>query len=944
MGEVIESPCRTCPCNKPKKVLVRGHFPSDWNGVVVVGEQPWKTEAKQRALFVGRSGNLLRSICRSVSFELDRCVLINAISCFAGEWANEERDKFQATQCCQPFLLSLLASLPERPRFVLALGAWSLRSLTGDWTAKIDEHAGTYSSITVPGIEGPVLLVSTIHPSRVLHGGGQESDVLASHVRKVAGYLEKGPPEPWVDKYTLAPSPEVFATFTARLRARGWFSCDVETIPREENEAPNRWTARLRVVGIGDQNEAMVIPWLADEWARYYSSEDDWAQVAKLLFELLGDPNVAQVFHNMQYDVPVLRRHGARLQGVTHDSMIAHKTLYMVGVRHSLSYCAGMYLDVPAWKSEFAKEWTAPLEDLAVYNSRDVRVTDGLWQALVSQLEGEGLLAAYELDRRNTEIAWKMSEAGMRLNLPLRDQMVRDRRKKSWELHTELLEMSGIPQAQIRFLRELEGHRLYFSSLQTLKVKEFRAQQTVTEVTTLKTCFARAQALTWRSDLKVKAVKAKAKLDTLVPDVLDPRVLTAEDKKDASVLQVVRTTVKLLEELAGTVPPVNLRSDRQAGIVMHEVLGFPVRQGKNAKGDYAVSEEALYHMSREPFVQKWQEWKHTEKQLEWLTSLPIYPDGVIHQVYKSHTTPSCRYAGGGGKNSSDPLEKFNPQNIEPEFLGLFIPPPGYIFVGADFATLELRTAAAITGCSRLLEQFDLADRGEAPDLHTQMAQTIFVDDFDRANEGERKRLRGVAKMADFQSIYGGTSKSLAEAIRVSLPPERNEEDQLRADLNLEELTTEVQRKLKRTWAEMYAAMDGWFINVNRTGKLLTGYTTGRFVRFPLRDREHIRRTEVMNLPVQTTARELVCRAAGRIDYRLDFEVNQGGLCLVDRGMSARLCVDVHDELVAYCPQEDQVVRAVLTIFTEEMNTTLESTGRVAIRAEPKTGETLLVVK
>jgi DNA polymerase I-like protein with 3'-5' exonuclease and polymerase domains len=148
---------------------------------------------------------------------------------------------------------------------------------------------------------------------------------------------------------------------------------------------------------------------------------------------------------------------------------------------------------------------------------------------------------------------------------------------------------------------------------------------------------------------------------------------------------------------------------------------------------------------------------------------------------------------------------------------------------------------------------------------------------------------------------------------------------MRADENLRALAKEVQAKLGRMWAEMFSVMERWLLEARGRGILTTGYVTGRVVRFPLRDRKHVPKTEVFNLPVQTTARELVCRAADRIDRQLP--------------EGAALCADVHDALAAYCLKEQ--ADEVLEILKSAMDT--EFMG-VKIIGKPQMGDNLLVVK
>ena len=85
----------------------------------------------------------------------------------------------------------------------------------------------------------------------------------------------------------------------------------------------------------------------------------------------------------------------------------------------------------------------------------------------------------------------------------------------------------------------------------------------------------------------------------------------------------------------------------------------------------------------------------------------------------------------------------NLQQIPRALKGIFAPPPGRVFVYADFAQLELRTIAVITRCVEMIRLFRNYE-----DLHDFVAAMLFRANF-------TKEERQVTKTCNFNFLYGG---------------------------------------------------------------------------------------------------------------------------------------------------------------------------------------------
>lgn len=127
-------------------------------------------------------------------------------------------------------------------------------------------------------------------------------------------------------------------------------------------------------------------------------------------------------------------------------------------------------------------------------------------------------------------------------------------------------------------------------------------------------------------------------------------------------------------------------------------------------------------------------------------------NNIIHCEFKLHGTETGRLS------SSNP----NMQNIprSPLIKSLFIAREGYTLLQLDYSQLELRVLAHISGDQTLIDCYK-----HGRDLHAEMAQKIFKEDFDPHNKDQRM----AAKIVNFGIPYGRTPGGVAEQLNVDLP-------------------------------------------------------------------------------------------------------------------------------------------------------------------------------
>ena len=120
--------------------------------------------------------------------------------------------------------------------------------------------------------------------------------------------------------------------------------------------------------------------------------------------------------------------------------------------------------------------------------------------------------------------------------------------------------------------------------------------------------------------------------------------------------------------------------------------------------------------------------------------------GRIHAHYRIAGTASGRASCAGPNLQQVPRD--------PRFRALFVPEPGYVFVIADYGSMELRAAAYISGDHAMTTAFE-----QGLDLHRMTAARMTGKDPAEVTSEERKG----AKCVNFGSIYGQGAGGLVQA-------------------------------------------------------------------------------------------------------------------------------------------------------------------------------------
>jgi DNA polymerase-1 len=323
------------------------------------------------------------------------------------------------------------------------------------------------------------------------------------------------------------------------------------------------------------------------------------------------------------------------------------------------------------------------------------------------------------------------------------------------------------------------------------------------------------------------------------------------------------------QRLAGR--PFNLGSPKQVGDVLFGDLGLPGGR-KTATGVWSTDAAVLEDLAvlGHPLPRVLLDWRQLSKLKGTYTDALAL--AVSERTGRVHTSFSLAATTTGRLSSSDPNLQNIPIRTEEgrKIRAAFVAEAGHVLVSADYSQIELRLLAHIGDIPQLKAAF-LEDL----DIHAMTASEMFGVPI----EGMPSETRRRAKAINFGIIYGISAFGLAN--QLSIP-----QDEAGAYI--------------KTYFERFPGIRGY---MDRTRALVReqGYVTtvfGRRINIPIirsksvAERQFAERAAI-NAPIQGTAADVMRRAMARMPSAL-----RGA------GLSARLLLQVHDELVFEAPEAE----------------------------------------
>jgi len=342
----------------------------------------------------------------------------------------------------------------------------------------------------------------------------------------------------------------------------------------------------------------------------------------------------------------------------------------------------------------------------------------------------------------------------------------------------------------------------------------------------------------------------------------------------------------------------NINSTKQLGEVLFAELKLP--KARRTKTGYSVDAEVLeglrgMHAAVDTLLEY--------RQLSKLKS--TYVDGLLQLVNKTdqrvHTSFNQTIASTGRLSSSNPNLQNIPVRTEvgKRIRRAFLADEGSQLLTADYSQIELRILAHITHEPALVAAFE---RDE--DIHAATAAQLFKIELGEVSPDQRR----LAKTVNFAVLYGQSAFGLARVTGMS-----NGE------------AVEFIRNYEATFPKVREYVEATLHQARTQGFVQTLLGRRRyfadFAALPAVQRQAAER-EAINMPIQGTNADMIKIAMVRLDQHLR-----------DRGLGARLILQVHDELVLEVP--DNELAQVSGMVRDDMVNAMHLS--VPVKVEMKTG-------
>jgi len=343
----------------------------------------------------------------------------------------------------------------------------------------------------------------------------------------------------------------------------------------------------------------------------------------------------------------------------------------------------------------------------------------------------------------------------------------------------------------------------------------------------------------------------------------------------------------------------NLGSAKQLGEVLFDRMRLPGgrRMKTGAWGTDAVVLQSLADQGQ-PMPARVLEWRQLAK----LKS--TYADALVDEINPAtgrvHTSFAMAATSTGRLSSTEPNLQNIPIRTEEggRIRRTFIAEPGHLLVSADYSQIELRLLAHVAGIPPLREAFITGQ-----DIHARTASEVFGVPMAQMDAATRRR----AKAINFGIIYGisafglgrqlgiepGEARTYIEAYFARYPGIRDYMNKTRDEARVAGyVLTPFGRRC-------------WIPGINEKNPALRGYAE----------------RQASNAPLQGGAADIIKRAMVRLPG-----------ALATAGLSARLLLQVHDELLFEAPADEADATAAVA------RTVMETAVQLSVPLLVETGQ------
>lgn len=364
---------------------------------------------------------------------------------------------------------------------------------------------------------------------------------------------------------------------------------------------------------------------------------------------------------------------------------------------------------------------------------------------------------------------------------------------------------------------------------------------------------------------------------------------------------LIEQLTKEIYELAGQ--EFNINSPKQLGTILFEDMGLPLEYTKKTKTGYSTAVDVLERLAPiAPVVSKILDYRQiTKLQSTYVIGLQdaILEDGKIHTRYVQDLTQTGRLS------STDPNLQNIPVRLEQGRLirKAFVPSlEDSVLLASDYSQIELRVLAHISQDQHLIEAFQ-----QGADIHTSTAMRVFgIEKAEDVTANDRRN----AKAVNFGVVYGISDFGLSNNLGITRKEAKNYID---------------------TYFERFPGIKNYMETIVREARDKGYVETIYKRRRELPDinsrnfnvRNFAERTAI-NSPIQGSAADILKVAMINLDK-----------ALIEAGLSTRMLLQVHDEIVLEVPMAE--LETVKAMVKETMESAIALS--VPLLADENAGQT-----
>ncbi len=322
----------------------------------------------------------------------------------------------------------------------------------------------------------------------------------------------------------------------------------------------------------------------------------------------------------------------------------------------------------------------------------------------------------------------------------------------------------------------------------------------------------------------------------------------------------------------------NINSPKQLGLILFEKLELPVI--KKTKTGYSTNVDVLEKLQEQVpdclIVRHILEQRHlTKLNSTYAKGLKkvLTPEHKIHTRFQNTTTATGRLSSVEPNLQNIPIRT----ELGAELRNMFVAQEGNVLIDADYSQIELRLLAHIAEDEAMLNAFRSGE-----DIHSQTASQVFHVPLAEVTSTMRRS----AKAVNFGIVYGISAFALSQDIGVTV--------------------AEAQNYINRyfeTYPNVKAYLDEVVVQGRENGFVSTLLGRKRWLgdlsSSNFRQRAFSERM-AQNTPIQGAAADIIKVAMVSVRNKL-----------LEQGLSGKLVLQVHDELLIQCPQSEGEATAKL---------------------------------